>query len=60
MKNLFKKEAKFFKEKFEKEKIVLEDKLFMKYKYKGDSMYKIGDEIEFYFLEKGLRVDESI
>lgn len=60
MKSLFKKEVKFFKEKFEREKILLEDKLFVKYKYKGDCMYKIGDEIEFYFFEKGLKVEENI
>ncbi|XP_015450330.1 biorientation of chromosomes in cell division protein 1-like 1 isoform X1 [Pteropus alecto] len=60
VKNPPKKEAKSSKEKPEKEKTLLEDKLSAKHKHKGDSVHKTGDETELYSAEKGLKVDESI
>ncbi|KAM5271699.1 biorientation of chromosomes in cell division protein 1-like 1 [Ctenodactylus gundi] len=60
LKSLPKKDMKSSKEKPEKEKSLIEEKLSTKHKCKVDSIYKTGDETEVYSSEKGLKVEENV
>ncbi|XP_032632087.2 biorientation of chromosomes in cell division protein 1-like 1 isoform X2 [Chelonoidis abingdonii] len=55
-----KKELKSFRDKNEKERTLSEDKLLIKHKYKGDSVYKISDDIELHSFERSLKGEDSV
>uniref|UniRef100_A0A8D0H9T9 Biorientation of chromosomes in cell division protein 1-like 1 n=1 Tax=Sphenodon punctatus TaxID=8508 RepID=A0A8D0H9T9_SPHPU len=59
-KSIPKKESKIPREKNEKERTLLEDKLSVKHKYKGDSVHKTGDEGEPLPSERGSKGDDSV
>uniref|UniRef100_A0A8C6K1V7 Uncharacterized protein n=1 Tax=Melopsittacus undulatus TaxID=13146 RepID=A0A8C6K1V7_MELUD len=59
MRNAAKKEAKSYRDKNEKERAALEDKLSLKHKYKGDSVHKSGEDVELHSFEKSLKGEDG-
>ncbi|XP_030347431.1 biorientation of chromosomes in cell division protein 1-like 1 isoform X2 [Strigops habroptila] len=58
MRNAAKKEAKSYRDKNDKERTALEDKLSLKHKYKGDSVHKSSEDVELHSSEKSLKGED--
>ncbi|NXI78392.1 BD1L1 protein, partial [Rhipidura dahli] len=58
MRNSAKKEAKSYRDKNEKERTALEDKLSIKHKYKGDGIHKSGED-ELHSFERSLKGEDG-
>ncbi|KAM9027647.1 biorientation of chromosomes in cell division protein 1-like 1 isoform 2-T2 [Ara ararauna] len=59
MRNATKKEAKSYRDKNDKERAALEDKLSLKHKYKGDSVHKSSEDVELHLFEKSLKGEDG-
>ncbi|XP_062492375.1 biorientation of chromosomes in cell division protein 1-like 1 isoform X5 [Pezoporus occidentalis] len=59
MRNAAKKEAKSYRDKNDKERASLEDKLSLKHKYKGDSVHRSSEDIEIHSSEKSLKGEDG-
>lgn len=59
MRNAAKKEAKSYRDKNDKERAALEDKLSLKHKYKGDSVHKSSEDVELHSFEKSLKGEDG-
>ncbi|KFV92962.1 Biorientation of chromosomes in cell division protein 1-like 1, partial [Fulmarus glacialis] len=59
MRNVAKKEAKSYRDKNEKERTALEDKLSLKHKYKGDGMHKSSEDVELHSFERNLKGEDG-
>ncbi|NXT31508.1 BD1L1 protein, partial [Pelecanoides urinatrix] len=59
MRNIAKKEAKSYRDKNEKERTALEDKLSLKHKYKGDGIHKSSEDIELHSFERSLKGEDG-
>ncbi|NXN64329.1 BD1L1 protein, partial [Himantopus himantopus] len=59
MRNAAKKEAKSYRDKNEKERTALEDKLSLKHKHKGDSIHKSSEEVELHSFERSLKGEDG-
>ncbi|NWS41446.1 BD1L1 protein, partial [Probosciger aterrimus] len=59
MRNAAKKEAKSYRDKNDKERAALEDKLSLKHKYKGDSVHKSSEDVELLSFEKSLKGEDG-
>ncbi|NXD75715.1 BD1L1 protein, partial [Halcyon senegalensis] len=59
MRNAAKKEAKSYRDKNEKERTALEDKLSLKHKYKGDSIHKSIEDVELHSFERSLKGEDG-
>ncbi|XP_025924281.1 biorientation of chromosomes in cell division protein 1-like 1 [Apteryx rowi] len=59
VRNAAKKEAKSYRDKNEKERTASEDKLSLKYKYKGDSIHKSSEDVELHSFERGLKGEDG-
>ncbi|NXH96991.1 BD1L1 protein, partial [Pachycephala philippinensis] len=59
MRNSAKKEAKSYRDKNEKERTALEDKLSLKHKYKGDGIHKSGEDVELHSSERSLKGEDG-
>ncbi|CAN0038889.1 unnamed protein product [Bubo scandiacus] len=59
MRNVPKKEAKSYRDKNEKERTVLEDKLTLKHKYKGDCIHKSSEDVELHSSERSLKGEDG-
>ncbi|NXC76695.1 BD1L1 protein, partial [Anhinga anhinga] len=57
--NAAKKEAKSYRDKNEKERTALEDKLSLKHKYKGDSIHKSSEDAELHSFERSLKGEDG-
>ncbi|NXM09124.1 BD1L1 protein, partial [Tyrannus savana] len=57
--NAAKKEAKSYREKNEKERAALEDKLSLKHKHKGDGIHKSNEDVELHSSERNLKGEDS-
>ncbi|XP_050803182.1 biorientation of chromosomes in cell division protein 1-like 1 isoform X3 [Gopherus flavomarginatus] len=55
-----KKELKSVRDKNEKERTLSEEKLLVKHKCKGDSVYKISDDIDLHSFERSLKGEDSV
>ncbi|NXW59793.1 BD1L1 protein, partial [Eurystomus gularis] len=58
MRNAAKKEVKSYRDKNEKERTALEDKLSLKHKHKGDSIHKAGEDVELHSFERSLKGED--
>ncbi|NXI60078.1 BD1L1 protein, partial [Chloroceryle aenea] len=54
-----KKEGKSYRDKNEKERTALEDKLSLKHKYKGDSIHKSLEDVELHSFERSLKGEDG-
>ncbi|NXH65605.1 BD1L1 protein, partial [Hydrobates tethys] len=59
MRNVAKKEAKSYRDKNEKERNALEDKLSIKHKYKGDAIHKSSEDVELHSFERSLKGEDG-
>uniref|UniRef100_A0A8C0VR78 Biorientation of chromosomes in cell division 1 like 1 n=1 Tax=Cyanistes caeruleus TaxID=156563 RepID=A0A8C0VR78_CYACU len=59
MRNSAKKEAKSYRDKNEKERTALEDKIYLKHKYKGDGIHKSGEDGELHSFERSLKGEDG-
>ncbi|XP_061850290.1 biorientation of chromosomes in cell division protein 1-like 1 isoform X2 [Colius striatus] len=59
VRNAAKKEAKSFRDKNDKERTALEDKLLLKHKHKGDSIHKSSEDVELYSFERSLKGEDG-
>ncbi|NXA31308.1 BD1L1 protein, partial [Eudromia elegans] len=59
VKNATKKEVKSYRDKNEKERNASEEKLSLKHKYKGDSVHKSSEDVEFHSSERSLRGEDG-
>ncbi|NXO01048.1 BD1L1 protein, partial [Rhinopomastus cyanomelas] len=59
VRNAAKKEAKSYRDKNEKERTALEDKISLKHKYKGDSIHKSSEDVELHSFEKSLKGEDG-
>ncbi|KAM4672892.1 biorientation of chromosomes in cell division protein 1-like 1 isoform 3-T3 [Amazona ochrocephala] len=59
MRNAAKKEAKSYRDKNDKERAALEEKLSLKHKYKGDSVHKSNEDVELHLFEKSLKGEDG-
>ncbi|XP_009885958.1 PREDICTED: biorientation of chromosomes in cell division protein 1-like 1 [Charadrius vociferus] len=59
MRNAAKKEAKSYRDKNEKERTALEDKLSLKHKHKGDSIHKSSEDVELHSFERSLKGEDG-
>ncbi|NXM72245.1 BD1L1 protein, partial [Serilophus lunatus] len=59
MRNAAKKDAKSCRDKNEKERTALEDKLSLKHRYKGDSIHKPGEDVELHSSERSLKGEDG-
>ncbi|XP_074678246.1 biorientation of chromosomes in cell division protein 1-like 1 isoform X2 [Strix aluco] len=59
LRNVPKKEAKSYRDKNEKERTVLEDKLTLKHKYKGDCIHKSSEDVELHSSERSLKGEDG-
>ncbi|NXF45006.1 BD1L1 protein, partial [Oceanites oceanicus] len=59
MRNVAKKEAKSYRDKNEKERTALEDKLSLKHKHKGDGIHKSGEDVELHSFERSLKGEDG-
>ncbi|NWI41126.1 BD1L1 protein, partial [Picathartes gymnocephalus] len=59
MRNSAKKEAKSYRDKNERERTALEDKLSVKHKYKGDGIHKSSEDVELHLFERSLKGDDG-
>ncbi|NXA21942.1 BD1L1 protein, partial [Ibidorhyncha struthersii] len=59
MRNAAKKEAKPYRDKNEKERTALEDKLSLKHKHKGDSIHKSSEDVELHSFERSLKGEDG-
>ncbi|XP_040450100.1 biorientation of chromosomes in cell division protein 1-like 1 isoform X2 [Falco naumanni] len=59
MRNAAKKEAKSYRDKNEKERTALEDKLPLRHKYKGDSIHRSSEDVELHSFERSLKGEDS-
>ncbi|XP_050752605.1 biorientation of chromosomes in cell division protein 1-like 1 isoform X1 [Gymnogyps californianus] len=59
MRNAAKKEAKSYRDKNEKERTALEDKLSLKHKYKGDGVHKSSEDVELHSSERSLKGEDG-
>uniref|UniRef100_A0A8C0IH33 Biorientation of chromosomes in cell division 1 like 1 n=1 Tax=Bubo bubo TaxID=30461 RepID=A0A8C0IH33_BUBBB len=59
MRNVPKKEAKSYRDKNEKERTALEDKLTLKHKYKGDCIHKSSEDVELHSSERSLKGEDG-
>ncbi|NWQ77128.1 BD1L1 protein, partial [Columbina picui] len=59
MRNAPKKEAKSYRDKNEKERTALEDKVSLKHKHKGDGLHKSSEDVELHSFEKGLKGEDG-
>ncbi|NXW86799.1 BD1L1 protein, partial [Alopecoenas beccarii] len=59
MRNAAKKEGKSYRDKNEKERTALEDKVSLKHKYKGDGLHKSSEDVELHSFEKSLKGEDG-
>lgn len=59
MRNAAKKEAKSYRDKNEKERTALEDKLSLKHKHKGDGIHKSSEDVELHSFERNLKGEDG-
>ncbi|NXL01287.1 BD1L1 protein, partial [Mesembrinibis cayennensis] len=59
MRNAAKKDAKSYRDKNEKERTALEDKLSSKHKYKGDGIHKSSEDVELHSFERSLKGEDG-
>ncbi|NXN53277.1 BD1L1 protein, partial [Rynchops niger] len=59
MRNAAKKEAKSYRDKSEKERTTLEDKLSLKHKHKGDGIHKSSEDAELHSFERSLKGEDG-
>ncbi|NXG25874.1 BD1L1 protein, partial [Grallaria varia] len=59
MRNAAKKEAKSYRDKNEKERTALEDKLSLKHKHKGDGIHKSNEDVELHSSERSLKGEDG-
>ncbi|XP_010072556.1 PREDICTED: biorientation of chromosomes in cell division protein 1-like 1, partial [Pterocles gutturalis] len=60
MRNAVKKEAKSYRDKNEKERTALEDKLSLKHKCKGDGIHKSSEDVELHSFERSLKGEDGV
>ncbi|XP_010001432.1 PREDICTED: biorientation of chromosomes in cell division protein 1-like 1 [Chaetura pelagica] len=59
MRNAARKEAKSYRDKNEKERTALEEKLSLKHKYKGDGIHKSIEDVELHSFERSLKGEDG-
>ncbi|NWW96772.1 BD1L1 protein, partial [Rhynochetos jubatus] len=59
MRNAAKKEAKFYRDKNEKDRLALEEKFSLKHKYKGDGIHKSSEDVELHSFERSLKGEDG-